>query len=464
MARIPRDAIPHEVLEACRTLQQAGFLAYVVGGAVRDLLRQGACAKDFDLTTSARPEQVLELFGKQRTIPTGLQHGTVTVLCAAASGPPRPVEITTFRGEIGFSDGRRPDRVEFISDLVEDLRRRDFTINAIAYDPFGGDGDGGGDGGALVDPFDGQADLGRRCIRAVGDPAARFGEDGLRVLRAVRFAAQLGFTVEAATRDAFAGALPTLRKVSRERVRDELLKLLRSDRPSQGLRLMFERSEHAPEADWGPEGSLLRVVLPEVAASLPGLEAARRWAGLVDVAPPEQRLAAALWPVRDWLDGPGERVRYVTRALPELLDERLKLPASERDHLAALLLAEPIDTGRYVNVDARALRRLLAATPRRLLDDQLALQRLHTRSTVEEVQLQRLTQRLAAVLAERPPLSTGELAVSGKDLLRELGLRPGPQLGTLLRQLLDEVLDDPARNTREELLRRARELQAPPAG
>lgn len=461
MARIPRDAIPHEVLQACGTLQQAGFLAYVVGGAVRDLLRQGACAKDFDLTTSARPEQVLELFGKQRTIPTGLSHGTVTVLCAAASGPPRPVEITTFRGEIGFSDGRRPDRVEFISDLVEDLRRRDFTINAIAYDPFGG---GDSDGGALVDPFDGQADLERRCLRAVGDPAARFGEDGLRVLRAVRFAAQLGFTVEAATRDAFAGALPTLRKVSRERVRDELLKLLRSDRPSQGLRLMFERSEHVPDADWGPEGSLLRVVLPEVAASLRGLAAARRWAGLVDAAPPEQRLAAALWPVRDWLDGPGERVRHVPRALPELLDERLKLPASERDHLAALLLAEPIDAGRHVNVDAPALRRLLAATPRRLLDDQLALQRLYTGDAGEAEGLARLAQRLAAVLAERPPLSTGELAVSGKDLLRELGLRPGPQLGTLLRQLLDEVLDDPARNTREELLRRARELQAPPAG
>lgn len=460
MARIRRDAIPHEVLQACRTLQQAGFLAYVVGGAVRDLLRQGACAKDFDLTTSARPEQVLELFGKQRTIPTGLQHGTVTVLCAAASGPPRPVEITTFRGEIGFSDGRRPDRVEFISDLVEDLRRRDFTINAIAYDPFGSSGDS--DGGALVDPFEGQADLERRCLRAVGDPAARFGEDGLRVLRAVRFAAQLGFTVEPATRDAFAGALPTLRKVSRERVRDELLKLLRSERPSQGLRLTFERSEHAPEADWGPEGSLLRVVLPEVAASLHGPAAASRWAGLVDAAPPEQRLAAALWPMRDWLDGPGERVRHVPRALPELLDERLKLPASERDHLAALLLAEPLDAGRQVVAEAPALRRLLAATPRRLLDDQLALQRLYTQDPGVAERLGRLAERLAAVLAERPPLSTGELAVSGKDLLRELNLRPGPQLGTLLRQLLDEVLDEPARNTREQLLHRARALQPPP--
>src|SRR5262249_20096443 len=150
------------------------------------------------LTTSARPEEVMALF--PRTIPTGLQHGTVTVLCEVPGAPPRPVEITTFRGEVGFSDGRRPDRVEFISDLVEDLRRRDFTINAIAYDPFGGPG---GEG-ALEDPFGGREDLTRRCIRAVGDPAARFAEDGLRVLRAVRFAAQLEFTVEEHTRAAFA--------------------------------------------------------------------------------------------------------------------------------------------------------------------------------------------------------------------------------------------------------------------
>lgn len=460
-----RDVIPPEVLAACRSLQQAGFPAYLVGGAVRDLLRApNGSAKDFDLTTAARPEQVLALFGKQRTIPTGLAHGTVTVLCEVAgpgSGPgappTRPVEITTFRGEVGFSDGRRPDRVEFISDLVEDLRRRDFTINAIAYDPFGGPGSDG----ELVDPFAGREDLGRRLLRAVGDPAARFGEDGLRVLRAVRFAAQLEFTVEAETRAAFAGALPTLRKVSRERVRDELQKLLRARQPSRGLRLLFERSELEPEADWGPEGSLLRTVLPEVAAGLPSLEEARRWAQIVDGTPVEQRLAAALWPLRRWLQGAGAPVRHVPRALGELLDERLKLPAVERDHLAALLLAEPVDVEQLAGAPPPVLRRLLASTPPRLLDDLLAVQRLYAEEERTRAGLQALEAAIRAVRAGSPPLSTAELVITGKDLLTELvphGLRPGPAIGVLLRQLLDEVLEDPGRNTRPHLLGRAREL------
>jgi tRNA nucleotidyltransferase (CCA-adding enzyme) len=228
---------------------------------VRDLLRTKApVAKDFDLTTSARPEQVIEVFGHRRTIPTGIAHGTVTVLCEGADGRTgeatggRSIEITTFRGETGFSDGRRPDRIEFITDLVEDLRRRDFTINAIAYDPLGGE---------LIDPFRGRADLAQRLVRAVGDPAARFAEDGLRVMRAVRFAAQLDFSVDPPTRAAFAGALPTLRKVSRERVRDELLKLLSAPRPSRGLRLLLERSQEDPTGDWGEHGSILTIILPE---------------------------------------------------------------------------------------------------------------------------------------------------------------------------------------------------------
>lgn len=458
MGPFPRDAIPPEVLAACRSLQDAGFRAYLVGGAVRDLILRpdAAGAKDFDLTTSALPEQVVALF--RRTIPTGLQHGTVTVLCdppgAAPGTPPRPVEITTFRGEVGFSDGRRPDRVEFISDLVEDLRRRDFTINAIAYDPFGGGG-----AGELVDPFEGREDLVRRCIRAVGDASARFAEDGLRVLRAVRFAAQLEFTVEASTRAAFAGALPTLRKVSRERVRDELLKLLKARVPSRGLRLMFERSEQAPGADWGGEGSLLRIALPEVAAGLPALAAAQRWSAIVDAAPKEQRLGAALWPIRRWLDGAGAAARHVPRAVHELLDERLKLSAPERDHLAQLLLAEPLDSLRYADAPEPELRRLLASMPQRLIEDLLVLQRLDADAAEEGARLERLAARLRTVLAQRPPLSTGELALGGKDLIRELALRPGPEVGSLLRRLLDEVLEDPSLNERQRLLERARALR-----
>ena len=177
--------------------------------------------------------------------------------CERPSGKPHPIEITTFRGEVGFSDGRRPDRVEFITDLVEDLRRRDFTVNAIAWDPVAG---------RLIDPFDGQGDLARRVIRAVGDPVARFAEDGLRVMRAVRFSAQLGFVVEPATRAAFAGALSTLRKVSRERIRDELLKLLSSDRPAGGVRLLLGAKAGNPAPDLGVEGNMLQVAVQALAA------------------------------------------------------------------------------------------------------------------------------------------------------------------------------------------------------
>jgi tRNA nucleotidyltransferase (CCA-adding enzyme) len=477
------ERIPPEVLLACRRLADHGYAAYVVGGAVRDLLRSPeARAKDFDLTTSARPEQVIAVFGQRRTIPTGIEHGTVTVMCepltrSAATTPEgpaekpaqrptaRPVEITTFRGETGFSDGRRPDRVEFITDLVEDLRRRDFTINAIAYDPVGG---------RLIDPFGGQKDLQRRVLRAVGDPVARFAEDGLRVMRAVRFAAQLEFSVESSTRAAFAGALPTLRRVSRERVRDELLKILASPRPSRGLRLLIERSDEEPGAGWGEHGRALGVVLPEIDAMLPtdAPAAAVAWWLLVDLVAPPTRLAAALWPLRRWLAGPGAVLRQVSGGLPkgliELLDERLKLPARQRQHLGALLL-EPLPLAAGGEDPQRsdvALRRLLARYPFELLEDLLQLVGFEAIIAGQpgrgDEQFQ-LLDRLQRERARKPPLSIGELALSGKVLMGELGVRPGPQLGEILAQLLQVVLVDPERNERGELLRLASDLlRVPP--
>lgn len=477
---IEPSRIPPEIVAACRVLRERGFGAYLVGGAVRDLLRSpGAVAKDFDLTTSARPEQVVQIFGQRRTIPTGIEHGTVTVLCDSGEPPgsTRPVEITTFRGEVGFSDGRRPDRVEFITDLIEDLRRRDFTINAIAYDPLRGE---------LIDPFSGRADLQRRLLRAVGDPAARFAEDGLRVMRAVRFAAQLEFAVDPATRAAFAGALPTLRKVSRERVRDELLKLIAAPRPARALRLLIERSDHEPAADWGELGCLLQVILPEVAAGLDTPARAQLWWWLTELAPAPARLGALLWPMRRYLAGAGEVVQLTPGALSELLDERLKLPARQRQHLCALLLsphpdrparpagesasaaAPPQDKkdGKRDDQDPlrsdAAVRRLLAQQPVELLDQQLHLHGLEALLSGEVGRGDtcfRLRDRVRAEHALNPPLSIGALAVSGKDLIAELGVRPGPQLGVLLGRLLEAVLEVPQRNDRATLLDFARRFR-----
>ena len=222
--------VPDAILEVARRLQDAGQAAVLVGGAVRDALL-GLPADDWDLATSATPEQVQGLFRK--TIPTGVEHGTVTVMVRAPGqrGPRTPVEVTTFRGEGDYVDGRRPSSVTFHRDLREDLARRDFTVNAFAWDPIRE---------LFTDPFDGLGDLAKRRIRAVGDPAERFAEDGLRTMRAVRLCATRIFTLDPATRAAIEPALPVLDKVSRERVRVELFKLLGAPQPSRGLQPMVE--------------------------------------------------------------------------------------------------------------------------------------------------------------------------------------------------------------------------------
>ncbi|MFZ2635122.1 MAG: polynucleotide adenylyltransferase, partial [Rectinemataceae bacterium] len=212
---------PEELRELARRFESQGHKAYLVGGAVRDAF-MGRPAGDYDVATDASPEEVLRIF--PRVIPTGIKHGTVTVLLRHYK-----VEVTTFRIEHGYSDGRRPDSVEFAADIGADLSRRDFTINAMAWDILGRE---------LVDPYGGQADLAAKTIRAVGNPEARFGEDGLRPLRALRFASQLDFSLDPDTFAAIPKALDRYRSVSAERVRDEFSKILLSPLPSRGLRLM----------------------------------------------------------------------------------------------------------------------------------------------------------------------------------------------------------------------------------
>ncbi|MBK9265284.1 MAG: hypothetical protein IPM54_36560 [Polyangiaceae bacterium] len=217
------DYVPEDVLGICRRLREHGRRGWIVGGCVRDLLR-GQPAKDWDVATDARPDEVMRIFHK--VIPTGLQHGTVTVVLRHVH-----YEVTTLRGEGAYSDGRRPDKVEFVEDIVADLARRDFTINAIALDPVDGH---------LIDPFDGRADLAARVVRAVGDPRERFSEDGLRILRGARFAATLECTIESDTERAMSEerSHQTFRRVSAERVRDEWLKAMRARRPSVAFNIM----------------------------------------------------------------------------------------------------------------------------------------------------------------------------------------------------------------------------------
>ena len=223
---IDKSKINSKAVEVCKQLQDAGFEAYLVGGCVRDLL-MGESPKDWDITTNAKPEETKKVFPK--TYDTGLQHGTITV----SMGPSTQdhFEVTTYRVEGEYTDGRRPDYVAFTGNIEDDLSRRDLSINAIAYDPVND---------KIIDPHGGVEDLNNKIIRAVGDPNKRFAEDGLRTMRVARFAARFGFSVDPATQSAISGNLDVLKKVSKERVRDELTKTLITSKPSAGLKILSQ--------------------------------------------------------------------------------------------------------------------------------------------------------------------------------------------------------------------------------
>ncbi|HEY2733723.1 MAG TPA: CCA tRNA nucleotidyltransferase, partial [Polyangiales bacterium] len=220
---IQPGTIPQAVIALCERVRAGGFRAWIVGGSLRDTLL-GRVPKDWDLATSAMPQEMMRLF--KRVVPTGLAHGTVTVLWDDV-----PYELTTLRGEGAYSDSRHPDEVFFVKDIDEDLARRDFTVNALAYDPLED---------CLIDPFGGALDLEQRLLRTVGDARDRFSEDGLRVLRAARFVATLGFRLDDATAAAIPQALASFERVSKERVRDEWLRTMLAPRPSRAFEVMRE--------------------------------------------------------------------------------------------------------------------------------------------------------------------------------------------------------------------------------
>jgi tRNA nucleotidyltransferase (CCA-adding enzyme) len=416
--------LPPEILSVLARLGEAGHRSWLVGGAVRDLLLERP-RTDFDVATPATPQQVMALFPK--VIPTGIAHGTVTVLVSRD----HPVEVTTFRGEGAYGDGRRPDSVTFHTDLDQDLARRDFTMNAMAFDPLGG---------ALADPHGGQRDLQARLIRAVGQPRDRFGEDGLRALRAIRFAAQLGFALDPETQAAIRPALPVVRKVSQERVCQELSRLVAAPHAAPALELL---------ADTG----LLELVLPPLAALPPEV---RRHAGALVAALPAEpdaplrRLAALLHGV----DGP--------EVAPLL--ERLRFPRKVCDETAALVARHAcLRDGAPEDPTAPApVRRWLAGVgPERaptlllLRDAEVAVAPAGERAEVG-ARAAALRIHVETALGSGAPLATGALRLDGRGLMALLGCGPGPHVGEGLRALLDEALDDPSVNTPERLAQLAR--------
>jgi tRNA nucleotidyltransferase (CCA-adding enzyme) len=384
-------AVPEEVLEIARVLEEAGHEAWCVGGALRDAIL-GDVNSDFDLATSARPEDVRKLF--RRTAPIGLEHGTVGVIDRKRVMH----EVTTFRRDVE-TDGRHAI-VEYGASLDEDLARRDFTINAIAYHPLRHE---------WRDPHGGEQDLGAKVVRAVGDPAARFREDYLRVLRAIRFAARFGFTIEPATWRAAREAAGGLGRLSAERVREEWFKGLRTARTLKPLLELWRESGAA--AIWLPELPP-SVTTPDATVSPP---------------PRDPVLLTALF-----LTDPAGALRRLRGSNAEIA----------RAQAIATGPAEP--AGR----DELSVRQWLS-TVGGAADDLIKLHRLRHAG-----QDPAWLPAVSAIRGRADPLTRGDLAVSGRDL-EALGLS-GKRVGETLALLLAKVLEDPAANTRDRLLELAR--------
>lgn len=396
------------------TLHAAGYAAYAVGGCVRDSLL-GRTAHDWDLCTSALPQQVMELFGAEQCIPTGLQHGTVTIKYGG-----RLYETTTFRTEGSYTDGRHPDAVQFVPDVREDLARRDFTINAMAYNEAEG----------LVDPFGGQKDLQNGLLRAVGEPQQRFTEDALRILRLYRFAARFGFALDAATARAARQLAPHLDCISAERIQEELAKLLAAPQPGAYL-----------------EPAVLAVVLPELTPA--ALDAAKP---VVDACPAGEKNLPVRWAALLGALGETDTRRVLKRLrcsnacieetavlVRETAGEGVceeKASAHPGDiHIRQLL-------GRYGLCTVERLCALCAALhPQNAPDCALAAQRAR--------QLE----------ADGVCCRVSQLAVNGRDLMAA-GIPAGPALRRVLEALLDGVIRAEYPNEKPALLAAAQKIIA----
>ena len=442
-------------------LHGAGYAAYAVGGCVRDSLL-GLDPHDWDLCTSARPEQVMALFGEEKCIPTGLQHGTVTVKQGG-----RLYETTTFRTEGAYSDGRHPDAVCFVPDVREDLARRDFTINAMAYSAEEG----------LIDPFGGRDDLAAHLVRAVGEPERRFEEDALRILRLYRFAARFGFAIDPATGAAARALGPHLDCVSAERIQEELLKLLAAPRPGSYL-----------------EPAVLAVVLPELEPEKQPERFAELCRTIDRIEPTAEnvpaRLAALLWPLGE--AGARKALRKL-KCSNALTDEVTALEREAGGSAGSFLLPRSRDRWAGSSSEDRPLGWDPAAAGSRAGDGmartvseeeapgtpgsemQLTAKRLLGRYELPTIQ--RLTalcsarhpeqtRAFAALRAEAERLTAenaccrvSQLAVNGRDLMAA-GVRPGPGLRQVLNALLEAVITGQTPNEKDALLAAAAQFSA----
>ncbi|QDX94675.1 CCA tRNA nucleotidyltransferase [Brevibacillus laterosporus] len=434
--------IPSNVQIVLDILHENGHSAYLVGGCVRDHLLNRE-PKDYDISTSAKPEEVQQLFDK--TIPTGIKHGTVTVVLDGEN-----IEVTTYRKDGNYSDGRRPDSVEFAETIEEDLSRRDFTMNAIAFD-----------GENYIDPFNGREDLQYGFIRAVGKPLERLKEDALRMLRAIRFAGQLGFNINIDTMEAIKTSSHLISNVSIERQREELCKILQSDKPSIALRLLHK-------------STLLQYIIPELNSCV-GFDQYSPYHDkcvfehtleVLDNVPPflEVRLAALFHdtakPNTFSLDEKGIGHFYGHQSegaeLTQKIMQRLKFD-TRTVKTVSMLVNEHMSRP---NIDqVKAIKKLIRRVGVENLNSLFKLQeadiKTHKNYEAHLDSFLLTVQKTKEILEEKQPFSVKDLDINGHDLI-EIGFEKGRKIGEVLNKLLELVLDQPELNTKTILLGKAK--------
>lgn len=441
-------ALPEKVSFIINTLMRAGYEAYAVGGCVRDVMLNRT-PMDWDITTSAKPHEVKQLFG--HTIDTGILHGTVTVMLEQEG-----FEVTTYRIDGEYEDARHPKEVSFTSDLLEDLKRRDFTINAMAYNDTQG----------LVDAFDGVGDLKRGIIRCVGRATERFSEDALRMLRAVRFSAQLGFVLEEETRAAIVELAPNIAKVSAERIQMELVKLLTSNHPEE-IRTAYETGLTAvflPEFDRMMETAQNNphhcyTVGEHTLMALQGVEAdkvLRLTMLLHDVAKPVCHTTDENG--IDHFYGHPQKGSEMAR----MILRRLKFDNDTTDRVSALVRWHDDNP----ELSPRSVRRAISRIGLERYPALFAVKRADTLAQSTYCREEKLTYLDAyealyhEVMEKQQCLTIKQLAVTGSDLI-EAGMQPGKEIGSVLKQLLELVLEAPELNTKEKLLKQVHNLRTP---
>ena len=410
-----RIQLPVKVDNIIKTLEAAGYEAFAVGGCIRDSVL-GRTPQDWDITTSAKPQDVKRLFS--HTIDTGIQHGTVTVMLEHEG-----FEVTTYRIDGEYEDARHPKEVTYTVNLLEDLKRRDFTINAMAYNESRG----------LVDAFDGMGDLQKKVIRCVGNPKERFTEDALRMLRALRFAAQLGFEVEEQTFAAIRELAQTIEKISAERIQTELVKLLTSDHPEL-IREVYTSG------------------ISDVILQVENQKVLRLAALFHDIAKPVCKTTDETG-VDHFYGHPKEGAKMAHRIF-----RRLKFDVDTMQKVCGLVEWHDDNP----NLTPAGIRKAIYRVGEERYPDLFALKRADVlsqsgyRREEKLAYIQSYQKLYEEIIEQKDCLSLKKLAVNGRDLM-ELGIKPGKKIGQILQKLLEEVLEEPDKNKKEYLLERVKQ-------